>query len=142
MEPSHVLVPLDGSPLADNALNYALSVHDCKVTVLNVVTSIDAGMSEGGVLETGEERLEDAEERAERLVKNAEKEAEERGRTVETVVRTGSPAETILEYVEGEDVDAVVMGSHGRDGGAVERILGTVSTEVITDSPVPVTVVK
>ncbi len=142
MEPSHVLVPLDGSPLADDALEYALAVHDCRLTVLNVVTPIDAGMSEGGVLETGDDRLDEAEERAERLVENAKKRAEERGREVETVVRTGSPAETILEYVEEEGIDAVVMGSHGDNGDTVRRILGTVSTEVVADSPVPVTVVK
>lgn len=34
---SHVLVPLDGSPLAEDALEYALDVFDCKVTVLNIV---------------------------------------------------------------------------------------------------------
>ncbi len=48
MEPSHVLVPLDGSPLADAALTHAFSVFECPVTVLNVVTRLDSGMSEGG----------------------------------------------------------------------------------------------
>jgi nucleotide-binding universal stress UspA family protein len=38
MAPSHVLVPLDGSPLADEALTQALELFDCRVTVLNVVT--------------------------------------------------------------------------------------------------------
>lgn len=142
MEPSHVLVPLDGSPLAEEALEYALSVHGCRLTVLNVVTPIDVGMSEGGILGTGDERIEDAEERAERLIEKAESRAEEHGRDVETVVRTGPPAEAILEYVEQEGIDLVVMGSHGGDGDGVERILGTVSTEVVTESPVPVTVVK
>ena len=41
MAPSHVLVPLDGSPLADAALEEAMETYDCRITVLNVVTPID-----------------------------------------------------------------------------------------------------
>ncbi|MFW6321924.1 MAG: universal stress protein, partial [Halohasta sp.] len=37
MGPSHVLVPMDGSPLADEALSHALATFDCRVTVLNIV---------------------------------------------------------------------------------------------------------
>ncbi len=48
---SHVLVPLDGSPLADEALTYAMDTFDCRITVLNVVAPLDTGMSERGVLE-------------------------------------------------------------------------------------------
>ena len=66
MEPTHVLVPLDGSPLSEDALAYALSVFGCQVTVLNVVTPLDAGMSEGGVLELRDERTEPARRRADR----------------------------------------------------------------------------
>ena len=45
MAPSHVLVALDGSPLSEAALEYALETFDCDVTVLNVVTPIEAGMA-------------------------------------------------------------------------------------------------
>jgi len=41
-----VLVPLDGSPLADDALTHALAAFDCRVTVPNVVTPLDTGISE------------------------------------------------------------------------------------------------
>ncbi len=53
---THVLVPLDGSPLADEALTYALETFDCRITVLNVVAPLDTGMSEGGVLEPDADR--------------------------------------------------------------------------------------
>jgi hypothetical protein len=35
--PDHVLVPLDGSPLSEDALAHALETFDCRVAVLNVV---------------------------------------------------------------------------------------------------------
>ena len=143
MEPSHVLVPLDGSPLADDALAHALAVYECPITVLNVVTPLDAGMSEGGVLEAEEARQEAAQERAEQLVERARQRASEEGRTVETAIETGDPAETILSYVENHDVDHVVMGGHGGDRGRIaRRLLGTVATAVVGEAPVTVTVVR
>ena len=143
MAPSHVLVPLDGSPLADDALVHALDTFDCQVTVLNVVTPLDSPMSEGGVLEPGEDRREGARERADRVIESAKQRAEEAGRTVDTVVETGDPAETILEYVETSDVDHVVMGGHGGERNELaRRLLGTVATVVVGEAPVTVTVVR
>ena len=143
MAPSHVLVPLDGSPLADDALVHALDTFDCRVTVLNVVTPLDASMSEGGVLEPGQERREAADERAEELVADAKRRADERGRTVETAVESGDPAETILSWVADTDVDHVVMGGHGGDrSGLTRRLLGTVATTVVGNAPVTVTIVR
>ena len=143
MAPSHVLVPLDGSPLADEALTQALELFDCRVTVLNVVTPIDATMSEGGVLEPGEDRRETARDRAERVVDRAKTRASEVDRSIETAVETGDPAEVILEYVAAHDVDHVVMGGHGGERGTIaRRLLGTVATTVVSEAPVTVTVVR
>jgi nucleotide-binding universal stress UspA family protein len=143
MPPSHVLVPLDGSPLADEALAEALALFDCHITVLNVVTPLDSGMSEGGILDAGEDRRESAHDRAERLVDRARDRATEADRTVDTVVRSGDPADTILDYVDGHDVDRIVMGGHGGERNAVaRRLLGTVATTVVGEAPVTVTVVR
>jgi nucleotide-binding universal stress UspA family protein len=143
MAPSHVLVPLDGSPLADEALVHALETFDCRVTVLNVVTPVDTGMSEGGVLGADDDREEMASDRAETIIERGKRRASEAGRTVERAVETGDPAETILSYAEDNDIDHIVMGSHGKDGSdLVRRLLGTVATAVVTEAPVTVTVVR
>lgn len=143
MPPEHVLVPLDGSPLADEALEEALAVFDSRITVLNVLTPLDSHMSEGGVVEPGKDRIENARERADRLADRARDRAAEADRTVETVVETGDPAETILQYVDEHDIDHVVMGSHGQDRNAVvRRLLGTVATKVVGEAPVTVMVVR
>lgn len=143
MAPSHVLVPLDGSPLADDALVHALETYDCPITVLNVVTPLDEHMSEGGIIEPGEERREAARERAQRLLDSARTEAEASDRTIDTAVESGDPADAILEYVESSDVDHVAMGGHGGErGGLARRLLGTVATVVVSEAPVTVTVVR
>lgn len=143
MAPSQVLVPLDGSPLADKALVHALDTFDCEITVLNVVTPLDAGMSESGVLEVEEPRRESAADRAESIITRAKQRAEEMERTVKPAVESGDPAETILAYVDENDIDHVVMGGHGQDGSDIaRRLLGTVATAVVADAPVTVTVVR
>jgi len=143
MAPSHVLVPMDGSPLSGDALEHALETFDCRLTVLNVVTPLDGRMSEGRLVGTDEERLAAAHERAERVVDDARERAETAGQTVETVVETGDPAETVLAFVEDHEVDHVVMGGHGGERGRVaRRLLGTTATAVVGEAPVSVTIVR
>ena len=145
-----MLVPLDGSPLADQALKHALAVFDCRVTVLNVVMPLDASMSEGGLLEPDGARRTEAREYANRRIERAITSIDrasisgaKEGRTVETEVETGEPADTILRYVENHDVDHVVMGGHGGEAGHItKRLLGAVSTVVVAEAPVSVTVVR
>jgi nucleotide-binding universal stress UspA family protein len=143
MEPSHVLVALDGSPLAEDALEYALAVFDCEVTVLNVVTGLDSSLSEGGMLDVDEQRRETAQQRADQLIDRARQQAASADREIETAVETGRPAETILTYTEEHDIDQIVLGSHGGERGRLaRRLLGTVASAVVGDAPVPVTVVR
>lgn len=143
MEPSHVLVPLDGSPLADDALVYALSTFDCRVTVLNVVRPLDSGMSEGGVIGVDDERMEAGYERAEQILERAKQRASEVDRTVEIAVEAGDPAEEILGFTAQHNIDHIVMGSHGEDRSRIaRRLLGTVATAVVGEAPVTVTVVR
>ena len=139
--PGTVLVALDGSPLATDALDHALTMfHDAEITVLNVSVPLDAMMSEGGVLDD-EDVGEDERERAQRIVREATERADERGGTVATVTEEGRPAETIVAYAEEHDIDHVVMGSHGRSD--LSRILlGSVASSVVERSPVPVTVIR
>ncbi|MUV90519.1 universal stress protein [Halapricum sp. CBA1109] len=143
MAPEHVLVPLDGSPLAESALNHALETFDCRVTVLNVVTPVDGPMSEGGVIGADDDREASARERAENVVRRVRDREGADDRTIETAVETGDPAETIVDYTEAHDVDHVVIGSHGGDRGRIaRRLLGTVSTAVVGEAPATVTVVR
>lgn len=142
MAPSHVLVALDGSPLAEDALAHALETFDCRVTVLNVVTPIDGAMSEGGIIETEETRRQSAYDHADQVISKVRPDQGD-DRTVETVVEVGDPAETILAFVDEHDIDHVMIGGHGGDRGRLaRRLLGTVATAVVGEASVTVTVVK
>lgn len=60
---------------------------------------------------------------------------------VHRVERGINAAPTILEYAEANDVDLIVMGSHGRRGFR-RLLLGSVTSEVVRMSPIPVLVVR
>lgn len=56
---------------------------------------------------------------------------------IETEIREGVPHEEILEYAEENDIDLVVMGTHGRTGEK-KRIVGSVAEEVVRAAEMPV----
>ena len=132
MAPSHVLVPLDGSPLAEEALEHAFETFDCPITVVNVVLPFDAPMSEGGLLGADDERLDAAREYAENVIKLDGERAAEADRPVEVIIETGDPADAILQVVEEQNVDHIVMGGHSEDTNRVaRRLLGTDRKSVV-----------
>lgn len=54
-----------------------------------------------------------------------------------TAVRTGDSADEILNYAETEDIDLIVMMTHGRSG--IERlVLGSVTESTLRHAPCPV----
>lgn len=53
----------------------------------------------------------------------------------------GNPAMEILRTIKAEDIDLVVMGTHGRRG-VNHAIFGSVAESVIKSSPVPVLIVN
>jgi nucleotide-binding universal stress UspA family protein len=57
-----------------------------------------------------------------------------------TELAIGRPARTILSTVDERDVDLVVMGTRGA-GGLPRRVLGSVTTYVVSHADVPVHVV-
>lgn len=137
-----VLVPYDGSEQADAALEYARNTHaGDEIVLLYVLDYVEAGYRAApGAALAGywEEWYDEAEASGEELLAEA---ATAFDTDVETNVVAGSPARAIIEFVDDGSIDAVVIGSHGREG--LSRILlGSVAETVVRRSPVPVTVVR
>jgi len=142
-----VLVPLDRSDHSTKALDHALNVHEgATLVLLNVVDPnrwVSAGDGEGMDPYYSKELEESAKESSDELLESAAERVRDRGADVETVRLVGGPAQSILEYLEdeGDDIDQVVMGSHGRKGLS-RMLLGSVAEKVLRRSSVPVTVVR
>ena len=136
-----VLVPIDGSDGAWDALEHAVTEHpDAHLTLLYVINPVGAGAG-GQVGDVGyaEEWYETAERRAEELFDVAADRLD--GHAFDSEIVVGRPAQSIVEFADEHPIDAIVMGSHGREG--VSRILlGSVAETTVRRSPVPVTVVR
>lgn len=140
-KPTRILVPLDGSPLATKALDHALAVFpEAEITVLNIVVPLDIHMSEGGILSPDEELHEQERERAERIIEAAKRRALDHDTTVTATTEEGSPVDTIIEFINDNNIDHIVMGSHGRSD-LTQILLGSVAGAVVKRSPVPITVI-
>ena len=58
---------------------------------------------------------------------------------VQTVLKEGEIADTILKTAKEMDVDIIVVGSHSRKW--LENIIGSQAEDVLTNSPIPVLIV-
>ena len=137
---SRVLVPMDGSEMAEQALAYALEVHpDAEITVLHVVGEPSPMMGDAVGLALEEDIEEAAEAVAEDVFDRARELAAPEGVEITTDVGLGHPARAILNRAG--DYDTVVIGSHG--GSLTDLlVMGNVSEKVFRRSPIPVTVVR
>jgi len=135
-----VLVPVDGSEMADRALEYALEVHgDAEITVLFVAGEPSPMMWKALSVAMDEDVGEATQELAAEVFDDARAVAAEYDVELDTAVEMGSPAQQIVE--QAEDFDAVVIGSHSGDLQS-RLFVGNVAERVFKRSPVPVTVVR
>jgi nucleotide-binding universal stress UspA family protein len=135
-----IVVPLDGSDLAEAALETALELMSEQPSALLVlVRAAEAPASAAA------DRME---ERA-RLVREAETYLdgvaaglrESRISRVKTCVWYGPAAPTIVEAAESERANLIVMTSHGR-GGLGRMIFGSVVESVLRGTRTPILVVR
>jgi nucleotide-binding universal stress UspA family protein len=138
-----LLVPVDGSDPADAALEFALEEYpDADITVLSVIDPTDVGYgSIEAAPSTFEHLQKSAEERTQKVLDDAESRAADHDMTVTAETVIGMPSRAIVEWVENNDIDGIVIGSHGRQG-VTRVLLGSVAESVVRRSPVPVTVVR
>ncbi|ATW89523.1 nucleotide-binding universal stress UspA family protein [Halohasta litchfieldiae] len=140
---SRVLVPMDDSDHAAEALEYALDNHpEADVTVLHVVGVPSMMMGDVVALALDEDISEAAADRAEPAFERAREIGDERDREIKTVVGIGHPTRNILDRAE--DYDTIVVGAHGADWSRASRqfLVGNVAETVSKRAPIPVIIVR
>jgi len=144
-----VLVPVDGSPLSFDALRHACrEFPDAEVVAYHVV---DLFRPDYGTLEDVDSTYEPmigtaawdraVEEATDKLFADVSAIADEYDRSVVTDSDIGDPKRLIVEYATVEDIDHVVLGSHGRLDDR-RPLYGSVTETVVRRVPVPVTVIR
>jgi|SRR5579872_5979018 len=141
----HILVPLDGSDRAERALPVATHIaRTCGGTILllSVVTPMPAytGTLAASTQMTGPVLEQDYKETT-CYLKTMAKSEKLAGVPVITEVVYGSAAQAILEYAQKQEIDLVVMCSHGRTGFK-RWVLGSVAHRLVHQSSIPVLVLN
>ena len=145
-----ILVPVDGSRLSRRALEVALEEYpDAELLALHVIDPTEPGYSVADVEYHAEveprhgstEWYDRAHELGEDVLEDARELAETYDVDLETETAVGRPDREILAHVEDEDVDHVVMGSHGR-GEDSPILLGSVTEAVAFRAPVRVSLIR
>jgi nucleotide-binding universal stress UspA family protein len=137
-----ILVPVDGSSEAQRAVKYAadLSVrHGTSLQLLNVQVPIASAQVRRFVARKTVDDYQLAE--GERALASARKLAEACGVPYDTEIAVGHIAETIAERARELGCHAIVMGSRGM-GSVGNLVMGSVATEVVHLTELPVTLVK
>ena len=143
-----ILVPTDGSTVAENAVEHALDIaeqYGAEVHALYVVDvdsmSLALGAEQLDRIETGRfDEMDEVKSKADEATGYVADRAGERGLGAVEHVSSGRPYEKVASYAEGNDIDLVVMGSHGRSG--IKRaLLGSVTERTLRETHVPVLVV-
>ena len=141
----HILVPVDGSPTAQLAIDKAIGMaraFGARVTAIFVIdpypfTGIGADFAYGQA-----DYLSAATAQANAAIRTAKVAFEAAGVAVETsVVEAHAAWRGVVDAAAAAQVDLIVMGSHGRSG-LEKLVLGSVTQAVLSHTHLPVLVVR
>jgi nucleotide-binding universal stress UspA family protein len=138
-----ILVPLDGSKVAEGVLPHAKSLAYSEGAELILLTvganpAMDFAFSDPGLAQSA---LLEQEERSKKYIAGIEDQLKSAGFKTSTQLRVGSVAEMILEVAEELQVDVIAMSTHGRTGPA-RWLLGSIAERVVHNSKVPVLLIR
>ena len=129
-----ILVPLDGSKLAELALPYAEELAGALSSEIAVIFVCDVAHCQ--------HRYEH-QVYVDRIAQQVGAHIEEKGAktTVKPVVLDGHPATAIIDYADKNDISLIVMTTHGRSG-IMPWAMGSIASKVLYGVNIPVLLVR
>jgi universal stress protein A len=141
MNTQKFLIPIDFSEFANQALDYAIALAtklQARLTLLHVIHAMPLGVAEMGAslpysyLQELEADI--AQSMGEYLTR-----VQEAGLEGEIMIVHGVPFEEIVNTAAANQIDLIIMGTHGRSG-LQHVLLGSVAEKVVRLAPCPVLV--
>jgi nucleotide-binding universal stress UspA family protein len=132
-----ILLPLDGSPLAERALTYAALLARRSEARVVLVEAVQAHARPG--TDAAESQVE-VTSGAEAYLKTASGRLSAAGIVTEAHVYYDDPVHAILDAAARQQADLIVMSTHGR-GGLSRMLYGSVADQILRRATVPVLLV-
>ena len=145
----NILVPLDGSELAEKALEPANQVamamaqygnepRPVRLTLLRVLSPMDLLAADPYLYD---EMMRMSSDEAQAYLNQVASTMTANGVVIETKIVNGSSAEAIVQYAEGAGIDLIVMSSHGRTGSR-RWVYGSVAEKVMHHAPCATAIIR
>ncbi len=138
-----ILVPVDFSSGAEQALDYAIElakIFSSHLTLLHVIDSLALSLSPAESILPPSVWQELEASTAESMEKCYQR-VQDAGIQGETLITHGAPFDIIIHTAKAREVDLIVMGTHGRTGLA-HALVGSVAEKVVRLSDCPVLVTR
>jgi nucleotide-binding universal stress UspA family protein len=140
-----ILVPTDFSKHSQNALRYAVAFGErfqAELVLLHVVQDLamyvpDAVTLAPPFLPPVDQLTAAVRTALERVIDDYQL----RGKAVRAEIRQGTPFYEIIQFAKENDIDLIVMGTHGHTG-LVHVLMGSVTEKVVRKAPCPVLTVR
>lgn len=146
-----LLVAIDGSEESNRALASAVEIATATEGSITLIHAIEPEIydSGGGEPVTATERrdrliidsLDSAEGHGQSIIDDAIAFADKPGLKVSVELRYGRPAQTITDFAEEGNFDAIYLGHRGESERTIE-FLGSVARDVVEHASIPVTVIR
>lgn len=143
IEMRKILVPMDFSECSDAALKYARALCEAFGASLHLLHVVQDPYTQPWAAEAFPaplgEMLQQWQEQARTRLGSLLAEPDRAAATIATVV--GSPFYEIIRYAGEQEIDLIVIGTHGR-GPVAHMLLGSVAEKVVRKAPCPVLTVR
>jgi len=145
-----ILVPLDGSELAEQVIPYVKALIRPRYTRVLLVSVLTTGLGDRTVtlltsyppgMQLATAALRQAEVQLQAYLRSVANALRERGAIVRIIIRQGSPADEILACAVEVEADLISMTTHGLSG-ASRWVYGNVAGEVLQGAHTPVLLVR
>ncbi|TAK74393.1 MAG: universal stress protein [Aquabacterium sp.] len=142
-----ILVPIDGSPIAERGLKEALALARStggQVRLLHVVDEVSFAVSAEAAAAYAADLLQLLHRRGDGILAAAQEQARAAGVPCDTAMRDGLAGrlcDLVIEEATRWPADLIVIGTHGRRG-AQRLLLGSDAEQILRLSPVPVLLVR
>jgi nucleotide-binding universal stress UspA family protein len=144
---SKIVVPLDGSPLAEAVLEPAAAfarLWDADIRLVRIVSAsaLSLGLSLDSYSGYEDQFTDNRKEAAQKYLDQVAELLAKQGIRVSGTTVTGSGvAEALLDLVRSEDAKLVALATHGR-GGLGRLVLGSVADKLVRAAEVPILVYR
>ncbi len=139
-----VLLPTDFSESARHALRYGMSFakeYGAELVLLHVVENLTVGYASDLFPVPMAEVFQEISGYAKTELAKLGEEARGRGLAVREEVVQGKPSAEIIRFAAENDVDMIVLGTHGK-GMLDQALFGSTTERVVRRSPCPVLTVR